>query len=432
MSKLKNDILSFFKDIYEKGFFHLFSANVLIQAFSFASQLFVAGILVPDDIARIKIIQTFLSVFSIIAMMGFNSSTLKLCSEGHITDKDRHGILKTAFIFTLITSTLTYLIVLGLNFFDLLSSDTYVKWLIPIGLFPLISNSLFQVFVAYTQAIKQIKLMSRLTISNKLISILGIILFTSFWGIKGYYIAYNTSFILMLIVCIYVFYHFLKIKLFQPTGSDTPLKTSFQMHWQYASPSMFANLFAEIAVYIDILLISMFFKNLDMTDVGYYSFALTLAIILRLFPATVQQITLPYFSSYAGDKEKFISTYKRYNKILVSVVIATFFVVIAVIPIFINLVYAGKYDPSMQYFFPLAIGISIRQLAQLQSSAVFGLGKIQYTAYNNLISIFINIVLYTTALHFWGLTGAAYTSIIANSIYLLIYHIFFRKAIREL
>ena len=82
MKITKSDIKIFLRKIQEKGFFHLLSANILIQIFAFASQLFVAGILSPEDIGRIKIIQTYLSVFSVIAGMGLNASTLKICSEG--------------------------------------------------------------------------------------------------------------------------------------------------------------------------------------------------------------------------------------------------------------------------------------------------------------------------------------------------------------
>ncbi|MEI8085006.1 MAG: hypothetical protein WCG93_02195, partial [Paludibacter sp.] len=75
MRKSNQDKMNFFQNVREKGFFHLLSANLLIQFFAFASQLLVAGILASDDIGRIKIIQTYFSVFIILAGMGFNAST---------------------------------------------------------------------------------------------------------------------------------------------------------------------------------------------------------------------------------------------------------------------------------------------------------------------------------------------------------------------
>jgi len=194
-----NNKLSLFQQFYKRGFFHLLSANIFIQLVSFASQLFVAGILAPADMGRIKIIQTYLSIFSIVAGMGFNTSVLKLCSEER-SFSDKKKIFQSALLFTILSTLSLYFIIIILNAFGILSTDKIIQTLIPLGLFPIVTNSLFMVFVAYFQATKKIKLISNLTVLNKLIAIIAIISFTCWLGIKGYYLAYNLSFILMLFV----------------------------------------------------------------------------------------------------------------------------------------------------------------------------------------------------------------------------------------
>jgi O-antigen/teichoic acid export membrane protein len=415
------DISDFIHNIRKKGFFHLFSANILIQIVAFASQLFVAKLLAPDDIGRIKIIQTFLSVFSIIAGMGFNASVLKLCSENR-TSEEKKSLFNGALAFTLISTISFYLIVLLLNTFNLFSSDKLIQWLIPLGIFPIISNSLFMIFVSYFQAVKKIKLLSNLTISNKLIAIIGIIILTYLFGIKGYYIAYNISLILMVIVC----FSFARISIF---GNSIKLNYQFKTHWQYAKKSMFANLLSEMSAYVDILLLGFFIK--DMQQIGYYSFALTITIILRLFPSSVQQITTPYFSSLANQKDNFINAFNRYNKILYTAVTLTLIVSIIFIPILTHWVFIGKYDQSMIYFPFLATGLSLRQLSQLQSGAIFGLGKIQYNAYISLFSLIFNIVSISLAISVFGLIGAAYASIINGLIFFLLSRYYYKKAQKE-
>lgn len=417
----KLDIIT---NIREKGFFHLLSANLLIQVVAFASQLFVAGILAPDDIGRIKIIQTYLSIFSIIAGMGFNASTLKLCSENR-TSEEQASLFRSALFFTTLSTITLYIIILVLNFFKVFSSDNLIHWLIPLGLFPIISNSLFMVFVSYFQATKKIKLMSNLTISNKLISILLIIILTYFAGIKGYYIAYNVSFFLMLFIC-FRFLHFS----FYKGLSLTEITSQFSTHWHYANKSMYANLLSEMSAYIDILLLSFFVK--DMQQIGYYSFALTITILLRLFPNTVQQITTPYFSSLANQKYDFLIAFKKYNNILYIVVAVTFIASIIFVPFLIHWIFKGKYDPSMLYFPLLALGWSLRQLAQLQSAAIFGLGKIQYNAYIGLISLIFNTIIISILLHLFGIIGAAYASVLGGFVFILSSRIYFQKARGEM
>ena len=413
-----------FQNIRQKGFFHLLSANLLIQVVSFASQLFVAGILSPDDIGRIKIIQTYLSIFSIVAGMGFNSSTLKLCSENRTTE-EKNSLFESALFFTIFSTVSLYLIILILNIFDIFSSDKLIQWLIPLGLFPIISNSVFIVFVSYFQATNRIKLISNLTISNKLISIVAIVLLTYCIGIKGYYVAYNLSFILMLFVCFRVYGSIKKFNIFSFKNLS-----HFSIHWNYAKTSMFGYLLSEISAYVDILLLN-FFVN-DMHLIGYYSFALTITVVMKIIPYTVQQITIPYFSSLAQQKNEFLIAFKRYNKILYLIIAITLFAVLLFVPFLLHMIFEGKYDPSMQYFPFLAIGWSLRLLAQLQYGAIFGLGKINYNVYTSLISLLFNILIISVSLYLFGIMGAAYSSVLGGLVYILCSRYFFRKAISEI
>jgi len=412
--------LNTFRKIQQKGFFHLLTANLLIQAVAFASQLFVAGILAPDDVGRIKIIQTYLSFFSIIAGMGFNTSTLKLCSENRSV-KEQSSLFQAALFFTIISTVSIYVIILILNFLKIFSPDRLVQYMLPLGLFPVVSNSLFMVFISYFQAKKKIKLLSSLTISNKIISIIGIVILSYFMGIKGYYLAYNLSFLLMLIVCFRIYRSAFLGKLF-----SIKHVSHFHTHWHYAQSSMVANLLSEMSAFIDILLINMLIN--DMHQIGYYSFALTITVILRLFPSTVQQITIPYFSALAHQKSEFTVVFKRYNKILHRVVGLTLVTALLIIPIAINFIFRGKYDESLKYFPFLAIGWSLRQLTQLQSAAIFGLGKIQYIAYTGLITLLFSSITVCILIYFFGLIGAAYASILGGLIYMLSSRCFYKIA----
>jgi Membrane protein involved in the export of O-antigen and teichoic acid len=414
----------FFQNIREKGFFYLLSSNILIQVVAFASQLFVAGILTPNDLGRIKIIQTYLSIFSIVAGMGFNTSVLKLCSENR-TLSDKKSLFQSGLFFTIISTICFYIIIILLNFLHIFSTDKLIQWLIPLGLFPLISNSVFMVFISYFQAIKEIKLISNLTISNKLISIIGIVLLSYWAGIKGYYVAYNLSFIVMLFVSFRLVGSTFKTEVF-----STKNLVQFSIHWKYAKTSLFANLLSEMSAYVDIILLNYFVK--DMQQIGYYSFALTITVILRLFPGTVQQIASPYFSSLSNEKSDFIKAFQKYNKLLYVTVTGSLVLALFLIPPLTRWTFNGKYDQSMLYFPMLAIGWSLRQLSQLQSGAIFGLGKIQYNAYVSLISLLFNIVTISVSLYFFGLIGAAYASIINGFIFTLCSRYFYKRAQSEM
>ncbi len=424
MKIITNHKLDIIRNIQKKGFFHLLSANMLIQIVAFSSQLFVAGILAPEDMGRIKIIQTFLTIFSIIASMGFSASTLKLCSENRSIE-EKSAIFRSAFLFTIISTISTYLILLIINYFSIFTSDKLIQWLIPLGLFPIVSNSLFMVFVSYFQANKKIKLLSNLTVSNKLISIIAIVLLTYWFGITGYYVAYNLSFILVLVVCFKVIADVFSINVFSISSISI-----FKTHWQYAKSSMVGNLLSVIAAYMDILLLSFFIK--DMHSVGLYSFALTLIVALGILPSTVQQIAIPYFSALAHQKNEFLVAFKRYNKILYSAVGFSLLAAWLVVPIAVKWIFVGKYDDAMPFFFLVSIGWSFRQLTQLQSGALFGLGKLHYSVYISLASLVFNVLAFSISLYLFGIMGAAYATIPCGLFTLLLSIYFFRKAKNEM
>lgn len=423
MALTSSDIRLFLHQIRLKGFFHLLSANLVTQVFAFASQLFVAGILSPDDIGRIKIIQTFLAIFSILAGMGLNASTLKICSEGR-SDKVNKQYFNTAFFFTLLSSVVLYLLLLLLNQFNVLTSDTSIKLLLPLGLFPLISNSVFILLIVYFQAGKNIQLISTLTIINKLLSITGIIVLTYFLGIKGYYVAYNLSFLVMIGVGLLVSGNLINRTVLKP---DIKL---LKHHWNYAGPSVWTNIVSEASNYVDILLLSFLMSN-DMEQIGYYSFALTMTIALRIFPSTVQQITLPFFSEGKRKQTDFLSIYKRYNKLLHLVVAFSLIAFLVAAPVVLNLIFGSKYDSSLSYLAILGIGWSIRQLIQLRSSAIFGMGKIEYNGYTSLIVFIFNILTYPVMILAFGFTGAAITSIMSGIVVYFASLYYFRKAVQK-
>lgn len=406
-------------NLTSRGFFHLLSANVLIQAVAFASQLFVAGILSPDDVGRIKVIMTFLSVFSVIGGMGFNGSTLKLCSENRSQGEVRQ-IFSAGVLFTVISTVAFYLLALLLNSFGLFSADKMIQWLIPMGLFPVITNSVFMVLVGYFQAIKEIKLMSRITIINKLISIVAIVLLTWWLGIKGYYFAYNISFIIMLLVG-------LRLLKTDFNFSKNNLRANFKTHLAFSKSSLLANLMSEISAYADIFVINYLLS--DMQEIGFYSFALTLTVALRIFPATVQQMAIPYFSGFSSDRQQFIAVFRKYNRQLYIVVFVTLILAILVAPFLIKTVFAGKYDASIPYFMFLSIGWSIRLLTQLQSAVIFGLGKLHYNGWISLISMIFNVIIYFMFVTYFGAIGAAWASIPAGIVILISSRLFMKRAL---
>lgn len=419
------EIRKIVKNVSTKGFFNLLSANVLINVLAFALQLLVAGILSPDDVGRLKILRTWLSIFSILGSMGFSGSTLKLCSENR-TEKEVKSIFSASIIFTLITTIAVYLLILLLNWFELLSKESIIQSLVPLALLPLVVNGMFTLFMNYYLSRKEMKKVSYITSINKTVAFILVVGFTLFFGIKGYYIGLNIAEFSVVLIVIY-----LGRSKFNIGKIDfSSLKGMFKLHWNYALPSFLSNFLADLTTYADVLIISYLLFD-EMNDVGFYSFALTLTVMLKVLPATVQQITIPYFSELSNQIDKFKLTYRKYSRILVVIIAVTLLLVLLIIPPMIDFIFKGKYNASFYFFIPLAVGWSIRQFNQIQAAALFGLGAISKMAKSMFYVLIINVIFIFISLHFGGLIGVAYSSIPCALVEILMFDYYLRKQIKK-
>jgi PST family polysaccharide transporter len=139
----------------------------------------------------------------------------------------------------------------------------------------------------------------------------------------------------------------------------------------------------------------------------------------------------PYFSGLANDRNHYVQVFKKYNRQLYLVVGVSLLLAVLAGPFLIRIIFAGKYDPSIPFFVLLSVGWSISLLNQLQSAAIFGLGKIRYNAWSSFISLIFNIFIYVLFVHWYGAIGAAWASIPAGIVMTLTSALFLRKAIRE-
>ncbi|MBI2280587.1 MAG: oligosaccharide flippase family protein [Bacteroidetes bacterium] len=179
-------IYNILNDVYSKGFFHLFSANSLIHLIEFGSQLFVAWILLADDIGRIKSLQTFAAVGVIIAGLGFNTSILKLCSEKNVTNDEKQTLFASAIKTTLLFSFLTVLLGIILSYFNLISNDTLTNNLFIYYCLSIPLLALNNLLIAYYQALKEFKKVSVLLIVARIIHVAIIISLTYLFGVTGF------------------------------------------------------------------------------------------------------------------------------------------------------------------------------------------------------------------------------------------------------
>jgi O-antigen/teichoic acid export membrane protein len=386
------------KNVGSKGFFHLFTAQGFIIIVGFVSQLFVAGFLDPTDIGRIKIMQTFISLSTLICGLGFNTSLLKLASENR-TDEEKKQLYQTAFLITLISFVVIYLVLYLLSFFGMVSTDPVISNIFPVYALFLLPLSLQSIQLAYYQALKQIKKMAKLQFIVKVISILFIVIFTYLFKLNGYIMTMVSTGFLAIII--------FEIGIKNVIFNASYFKLNFNLlksMWHFAGYALITNVVGALAATVDVYLIN--YLITDRKEVGYYMFALTILSVYQLFPTTIQQIAFPFFSEQSSSYAVWHSSYKKYNKLNH---ILIFFVVLGgvlILPVLIKLAFSGKYNRSIHYFLLFSIAWMIKNSNIMKGTAIMGQGRFDLNFLGSLITLLLTIPVVFISIKIYGLNGA--------------------------
>lgn len=412
------------KNVAQKGLFHLLSANGLIFIAGLASQLFVAGFLDPIEIGQIKIMQTYIGFASILGGLGFNVALIQLASKDEISEKQRNQYFNISLFIGLISFIVLYGFLLTLNTLGLMSKDIEIKRLFPLYAIFMLPLILQTSYLSFFQAIKQIKKMAFAQTSIKILSVLAIVIAAWRYGLIGYIWAVVIS-------------SFIGILLFEMQLTKSIL-SRFRFYfsvekvrtmWALSRYALAANIVGSILTTIDVYMINYFVS--DRSVVGFYMFALTLVSIYQLFPTSIQQIAMPFFSSKSSEFNDWFKSYKKYNRInhfmIPLIVISGAFFVAFLVPI----TFGGKYDQSIPFFIFISIGWGIRNLNVMKGTALMGMGKFSLNFKSSLISLFISFPIVLVAIGTYGIQGAIFSQVLVGLVSYFSSHFIFSNFIKE-
>ncbi len=398
-------ILKLLKNVSNKGFFHLLSANFLVQFLGFGSQLLVVKFLSPSQIGYIKVIQSYTSIFCILACFGFNSAVLKLCSE-QIDENSKRYILKKSCLYSLITSTSVIIIFIALTLSGFLGFQNNIKHWAVVYAFSIPAMVYTVLFMVYLQALKKIKKMAKIQTILELISFVIVISSTYLFNFKGFIISTAIFFYIGVIPL----FKSVKEGLFKSSAldSDRINKAIFYM----AKYSLAVNLIVTIGNNIDILLLNKLIRS--RAEIGYYGIASIFVLGLNQITATVQSVTTPYFSERSNNRKEFVRILFKYQIVLIALsfgitIFASFF-----IPLLINIVYGKSYALSGSFFRILVWRYFFWSCFAITNVAVLGLGMMRSRLFAVLANFSTYLIFGYIGIKMFSTIGAACSQVIAN------------------
>ena len=410
--------------ITKKGFFHLFAVNGFIYIIGFVSQLFVAGILDPADIGRIKIMQTYIGFAALLGGFGFNTSLLKLASEQR-SEEEKVDLLHLSMLVATVSFFLLYLVLFFLSKTSLISKDPKIAKLFPyyaLFLLPLVIQTMQ---LAYYQAIRELKKMAVIQFYVKLISVVLILASTYLFKFEGY----------VAIISITGFISVISLKkgLSGLATKFVNLRFKFQyiiIMWKLARYALLANLVGSLLYSADIYIINYLIE--DRTEVGYYMFALTIISTYQIIITSIQQVAFPFFSNKSDNPVNWLKSYKKYNRLNHYLLIIVCLAGIIIIPPLIKLVFSNKYNASLNYFVFLSIAWMIHFLNSMKGTALMGYGRFDINFYISLVGLVICFPAIYFLIKLFGLKGAIIGRIIEGVIIYLSSYVVFHSFIKKI
>lgn len=407
------------RDIINKGFFHLLSANFIIGFLGFGSQLLVAKFLTPTELGQIKTIQSFIGVATILAGFGFNTAVLKLCSEKRPLE-ERAFIFKQCFYYTAVPILFVLVGLFALAKLGLLSPDKEInKWL-PLYMLVIPAMTYTSLIMVYLQALKKIQLIAKLQVLIRLLGFIAIVCLTYFYGFLGFILS------TVLIGYIALFPLFNLVKEDFKTQANT--SSVFPQSFFYAKWSIAGNSVSTIGQYMDIFMLNFLIK--DRVTFGYYSLATIFILGMNYITSTVQTIATPYFSEKSNDKKEFLRVLRKYQKLMILLAVGVSVFAAVIVPPLINIIYGSSYAPAGTFFRILVLKYFFWSCYALLGVAILGLGKMQYNFLSVAMSVPISLVLSYFFITSYGPIGAAVAQALAYLITLIIVSFILRHVIR--
>lgn len=358
------------------------SANFLFALVAFGSQLLVAKFLSDAELGYIKVFQSFIQIFGVIAGMGYSTSVLILCSD------PKNSITKTSIFYVgfksvIFFSIIVWLFFMSLNYLGVLTELIELKRIFFDYSFIIILTALTSLFTAYFQASRVFKKYALILLICKITSLVLIVVLTFIFGIQGFMNGLWIGLLLTLLINYYYSVNILnlsipvKVKNFVQKSKDQ-LKIGLY--------GLGANIFGNLVLHIDVILLSYFVVS-NPELIGQYSFATIIIIGLSMIQGTVVQIATPYFSKHLGSVISIRNLYKKYSLLLIISSIILFILLYFILPVVMDYVYADKFNLGMKYLKLLLLVWLFRCFNAINVAYLLSSGKTKIASYLNMIQV---------------------------------------------
>lgn len=392
------------KDALGKGVFHLFLSLGFTQGMAFILGMALAIILGPANLGHIKVIQVILQFAAIPAGFGMNSAIVKFVSE-FPSEQRKKAVFSQAILLSLATSLAVALILFILAGDDWVIKDSVARhylrflcWTVPFAV--LATNVL-----GYFQGRKQIKKLATVSVIQQALMLVVVLGLTRLWLLDGFAAAK------------FGYTVFSGLALAALAGKDFKFiwdRDLFRRIFKFGGLAQLATSFSITTFTADVICLSAILE--DPALVGYYGVAIAIARGLMIIPTAITSTALPYLSERRSDPGRIRQMLFRLGKKLTLVMGCICLLLFFLAPRVVGLVFGERYLPSVKPLRVLMPWLFAASLRNLVGSAVIALERPDISFYNSSVGVAVNITLNIILINSWGMIGAAYATLLTDTL----------------
>ena len=408
--------------IKQKGFFHIFGANVINKIVQFCSGIFLVRILTKSDYGSYVYAQNILYIIMLLSGLGTSYALTQYGSESnHI--EERNSYFKYAIKIAIPFNIVLCLFIIIYSTYSMKNGNTNIYLLLLMCLMPL-----FMYFFDFIQVYLRTNLLninfSKLTSLNTffifIFSILGAYFFNVIGVVLGTYIAYAISLLVGFI--------FIKDLINQKYQKLDKVRRS--QFFKYSFNSLLNNGVSQTIYLIDVFLIGLLI--FDPNILASYKTATLIPIAMNFIPASIMLFIYPYFAKNQNDK-KWI--FNNYRKIVLFLLTFNFIVVLIlqlIAPFLFKIIFGEQYLNGVEFFRILLIGYFIDSTFRITAGNILAmLKKVKTLIVINCIAGICNVMLDLILIKKFSAIGAAYTNVSIILLTAVLYTFFLIKSIKS-
>mgnify|MGYP001198582096 CR=1 FL=1 len=392
------------KSIIEKGFFHIFGANVLNKIIQFANGIILVRLLTKEQFGLFSYAQNILMLFLLFNGLGVNSGMLQFGSETEDINKKNtffHYGIKIGFTFNIFISII---ILLFTTMFTLKVDDARpilkLMFLLPLFMFVL---ETIQIYLRSSLENKKFALLSNLnTFALFLCNVTGAYYFKVIGVVIFQYVAFGIS----IIIGLYLIKNSI-IGILKASELDSSLKKDFL---KFSLIQLFNNAISQMLYIIDIFIIGIII--VDETVIASYKTATLIPFALNFIPMSIMTFIYPYFAKNNKNKYWIKTNYLKLMKYLFvgNLFLSLFLILFA--PLIITTLFGEQYSDAVVPFQILSIGYFIAATFRIPAGNILVmLREVKFGLYLSIITGVLNIILDIILIKFYGPIGAALATV---------------------